>query len=236
MSRIKIEEQVKETFGVDLKDYRDEDAAESLLELITFPSTAIRFMLVGLVIGLIFYILGFFVIDLSSVEYVVYGIFGLIGNLFFTTFYTLYRFIGKIKDDLVRVIKYSFGVLGSITKSHQVKKNLNKDNVGLLFKGVLLGVIAPIVTDKVGDKIPLVGATIASMVTKMFEKVSNIDLLSYNKEVKDEKEVIELDNNEALSMKLETVVSNSLSVIQRPLKYIWIVSLVFNTLFIYLIN
>ncbi|MTB50787.1 hypothetical protein [Lewinella sp. W8] len=173
-----LDNKIQQELGVDIGKYRDEEVVARVGELMVFPVYVIQWVLRPPIIALVLFIASFFVLDLSLVDYVFYGILGLvlwlIGGLLSGVLLLTYRF----REDLSALLAYSTSILRDVvTDVDTLNAGTTKENRGerllLLYRGVLHLVTIPVAADVIGNKVPLVGGVIAGVVRWVLTVAAN---------------------------------------------------------------
>ncbi len=243
-----LDEKIKNELGIDVNKYKNEEVAETFFELLLLPKYIFNTTVWPVIGAFIVYIIGFFVIDLAHFEYFPYGVFGFVLLLSTGFFGGMLFLIYRMKSDLFKIIEYSLDIMKScIEDLNQVNQNItpeNKKNVlGLLFKGVIHIVTVPMMTEVVGDKLPIVGRFIKGMIKSMLTLVS--DKVKFDESmVKDELSKREEETGfiegktELLSQAtdgLQKILSTTAGVAQFPLKIGFGISSILLFLLLYFI-
>ena len=168
-----LSDKIKNELGIDLKKYKNEKVAEKFIELLTFPKYVISSLIWPVSILFLVFIIGFFILDLKHIEYLIYGIIG--QSLFFLNgvFYGLLRLIKKIKSDVLEIINYCFQIMKQIISESSQFNNENKETLNLLFKGIVHVVALPMINEAITKNVPLVHKMINTIVTNIFTSISN---------------------------------------------------------------
>ncbi|MCF2875557.1 MULTISPECIES: hypothetical protein [unclassified Tenacibaculum] len=245
----KLDNKIKEELGIDIHKYRNEEVVENFVELLVFPKYVINWVIRPVLISILAFIIGFYMLDLVHVEYVLYSIIGLVLFLLAGFFMGLLFLIWKMKSDMWGIINYSLDIMKSAVAdinevSNQTTKENRKDVLSLLFKGVIHIITIPMVSKVVSDKVPFVGGIINRIIKKILTLVS--DKVKFDEEkLKNELSKNE-DEPDALKVYLKSIsfASNGIKkvmnftfgVAQFPLKVLFGIILLLLTLFLYLIN
>lgn len=243
-----LDEKIKNDLGIDVRKYRNPEAIEGLVDLITFPKYAINWTIRPILLFFVFYIIGFFVIDLTRFEWILYALLGFVLFIASGWFGGLHYLISKIRSDVDGIADYSFDVMKASMQDlnivgHQIGSANWTSNLGLLFKGVIHIVSIPVLTDVIGRKVPFVGRFLKGIVGRFLRVLSDqIDFdeakLSAELEAEpDENKYLQIYTNSITTANKGTdkVLSFAAKAIQLPLKIGFIISFLFLALFIYLI-
>lgn len=174
-----LDQKIQSELGVDIKKYRDEETVETLSGLITFPIYALNWTIRPVIIAFALYVLGFWGIDLVHVQYLLYGILGLL--LFLVTGLVagfLYLTV-RLQSDIKRLTNYSLSVLkGIVTDLDQLNMTTDQTNraevLKLLFLGITHLITIPVTSSIVGSKVPFVGGMVSGLVRRILTRMSNI--------------------------------------------------------------
>lgn len=251
---IALENKIKEDLGIDLRKYRSEESAEALVNLLLFPKYVIAGMIRPLIVSFLLYVIGFFLIDLVHIEYIIYAIVGFVLFIINGFFAGLLILNWRIKRDIWGILDYSFGVMKSVAKDVEHlgaktnKKNL-KETMSMLFVGVIHIVTLPVLRKVIKKKIPLIHGIINGIIKRLLVMVANKVKFDKAEEIEDSIP----DGNEPLqktktslvqryirvieytSDKIELVISYSFKVATFPTKLIMGFTMALLVLFIYLI-
>ncbi len=174
----KLDLQIQEELGIELSSYRNDEVMENFLDILIFPVYIISWAIRPVFAALILYVLGFFVIDLVHVQYVIYGILGLVlfmlSGVLFAVIYTS----GKLRDDVGGIMEYSLDIFKNVAKDVsetklQAKQSDGKNRLSLLYKGILHLITLPTLKSLITRKVPFVGMLIYWIVKRMFNVVSD---------------------------------------------------------------
>lgn len=243
-----LDRKIQEELGIDVKKYRNQEVAESFGELLVFPAYILNWTIRPVLFSVLVYILGFTVIDLVHIEYLIYGIFGLIlflvtgilGGLFFLTW--------KMKSDMWGIIEYSLGIMKSAVEdlnlmNDHINPENRKDVLGLLFKGIIHIVTIPMLSKVISDKVPLLGGIVNWFVKKILTRISDIvkfDEIRLKEELKVKNPEssalnIYIKSITATTTGLNKLVNVTFGIAQLPLKIFLGIFLFLTALFVYLI-
>lgn len=169
---------IKRELGIDLTRYRNEEVAENLVDLLIFPKYIFKWIGRRIILALLLYILGFFLIQLGPLEFVVYAVFGLLLFLLFGLSSGILNLIKRLREDLSSIATYSLGIMkNSLLDIDDIGNRINKDNrkdvFNMLFKGIIHIVTIPMVSQAIHKKVPVAGGMIKGVLRKTLETVSN---------------------------------------------------------------
>lgn len=245
----KLDNKIKEELGVDVQKYRNEEVVENFVELLVFPEYVITWVIRPILISIGIFIIGFFIFDLVHIEYIIYGVIGLILFLVNGILIGLLFLIWKMKSDIWGIVDYSLEIMKSAVNdmnqvNSQVTKENRKDVLGLLFKGIIHIVTIPMMSKVISEKIPFVGGIVNRIVKKVLILVS--DKVKFDDEnLKQELKKNEGESNaiqiysssiSSVSKGLEKVMNFTFGVAQFPLKFGFVIIFLTLILFLYLIN
>ncbi|MDA7501738.1 hypothetical protein N8482_00525 [Chitinophagales bacterium] len=153
---------IKGELGIDVGKYRNQEAVDNLVDLLVFPRYALTWAIRPPIVFFILFIIGFFVIDLVHIEYLIYALVGLLLFMLAGFFAGLLYLVWKIKIDVQEIANYSLDVLkSSVTDLNQVTAITSHENrkeaLGLLFNGITHIVTVPVLSTAITKKIPLIG-------------------------------------------------------------------------------
>ncbi|MFV0208528.1 hypothetical protein OBK13_04865 [Empedobacter falsenii] len=140
---------VNEQIGIDFNKYKEHDLAELIINMkniILIQNYLIKSIYKPIIISLIIYIAMFFIIDMSLVGKIIYGIIGLVLFLFNGVIYGTLSFLSSIKKDLKSIINTSLNVTTNICQDIAlVNVNIQevKNPIGLIFEGVVAVAVTP---------------------------------------------------------------------------------------------
>ena len=155
-----FQQQIESQLGIDLTKYRDEDVANSLLDLLLFPKYIFKWILIPAFLSIVLFILGFFIVDLVHVQYLIYGVVGLILFPIVGVFLGVLYFARQLTEDLGSISEYSFSVLDNSIEDAKglADQSLEKKEIlALLFKGVIFVVTIPMLGSAIDKKMPFGG-------------------------------------------------------------------------------
>ncbi|MDY8137497.1 hypothetical protein [Aquimarina sp. 2201CG5-10] len=245
----KLDNKIKDELGVDVQKYRNEEVVENFVELLVFPKYIINWVIRPVLISIVIFIIGFFIFDLVHIEYVIYGIIGLILFLAAGILSGLLFLMWKMKSDMWGIINYSLEIMKSaVADINQVNSQVNKENrkdvLGLLFKGIIHIVTIPMISKVISGKVPFIGGIVNKIVKKILTLVS--DKVKFDEEkLKQELNKGEgepdalkayLNSISSATKGLEKIMNFTFGVAQFPLKIGFVITLLFLVFFLYLIN
>lgn len=245
----KLDIKIKDELGIDVQKYRNEEVAENFAELLVFPQYVVSWVIRPILVALLLFIIGFFILDLVHIEYALYGIIGLVLFLVNGLLFGLIFLIWKMKSHMWGIVNYSLDIMKSaVTDMNQINNQVTKENrknvLGLLFKGIIHIVTIPMLSKVISDKVPFIGELVNGIVKKILTLVSDklkFDEGKLEKEMnKTEKEpnALQVYSNSisSVSKGLEKVMNFTFGVAQWPLKIGFGIVFLLLLLFLYLIN
>ena len=151
---------------------KNEKIANSFVELLVFPTYVSLCLIRTILASLGIFIIGFFVVDLVHVEYVIYGLIGFILFLAIGIQIGILILSWKIKSDIYYIVKFTLEITESaLTDINKINSKITKVNrkevFGLLFKGIIHIVTIPTLSKVIIDKVPFV----AGLVNKIVKRV-----------------------------------------------------------------
>ncbi|MFK7758167.1 MAG: hypothetical protein AB8B53_14655 [Flavobacteriales bacterium] len=240
--------QIKEELGIDLSSYRNDEVMENFLDILIFPIYIISWAIRPVICAFILYIIGFFVIDLVHIQYLIYAILGLvlfiISGVLFAVIYTS----GKLRDDIGGIMEYTLDMFKNLAKDISLTNSQSgqadgKNRMNMLFKGIIHLITLPTLKSLISRKIPLVGVIIYWIVKRMFNIVSDrikFDEQGFEEAIQNsgsQSRALEIYMNgvSASSLGLGKVIKVVVKVFQLPFKILFVIASLALTLFIYLI-
>ncbi|MEM6769369.1 MAG: hypothetical protein AAF597_02195 [Bacteroidota bacterium] len=174
-----LDEKIKTELGVDISKYRDEETVETLSSLITFPLYALNWTVRPVIIAFLLYLLGYWIIDLVHVQYLIYGIFGLVLFLICGLFAGLFYLTIRFQSDIKLLTNYSLTVLrGIVADLDRLNTTTNQTNraevLKLLFLGITHLITIPVTSSIIGNKVPFVGGLVSGLVSRVLTRLSNV--------------------------------------------------------------
>tara|TARA_B100001287_G_C22686402_1_gene533934 strand:+ start:6098 stop:6853 length:756 start_codon:yes stop_codon:yes gene_type:complete len=240
-----LEKRIIDELGIDLKRYQNEEVAQKFLEIIDFQNYVIKWTIRPLLISLIIFIVGFFILDLGVLGYLFYGIVGLI--LFFLSGFIagLLFLIKKIKWDVQDIIDYSFEIMETaLNDLGKIDKEKTKNVLDLLFKGVIHIIAFPTVAKIISEEVPIIDKIINNIIYKILTSISNkVKFNNDNLSEETDKKVSSskstdryLSSISFAKSGLEKIITLIFSIVKFPFK-IWLgIILTILVVFLFLIN
>ncbi len=244
-----LEQTIKIELGIDVSKYRNEEVAENFVKLLVFPEYIFRWVLRPIIFAFIAFILGFLIIDLVHLEYLIYGLVGLGLFLLLGLTFGLLFLTWKMKKDMWGIINYSLNIMNdAVIDMNDVGDKMtpgNRKNVlGLLFKGIIHIVTIPMMSQAISENVPLVGRPVKAFVKKVLTLVADKVIFSEEDFQDQMEESKETDNPFELYSKiisgasrgLEKILDITFGVAQFPLALVFGIVLLVWYLFIRIIN
>ncbi len=173
-----LDEKIKKDLGIDLSTYRNEAVTNQFFSLLLFPRYIASWVLRPILLSFILFILGYSIVHLVHVEYVIYTIIGLPLFLFCGISFGLLLLIFRLKKDIIEIAKFCLEMLRQIVGDlDQVNGTISEENkqevLRMLFKGIVHIVVIPMLTTVLKRKIPIVGLIISSLFRRVLTFFSN---------------------------------------------------------------
>lgn len=175
-------EEIKKTIfdelGIDIAKYQDESVAENLVDLLIFPKYIAKWVARPVLFFLLLYIVGFFVVDLVHIQYLIYAIVGLVLFQLTGVFAGVLSLTRKLDEDLSRISEYSLDLVkNSVHDIENISSRLSssnrKDVMSLLFKGIIHVVTIPMMTQAIEKKVTVGSKLVKGLVKNSLVAVSN---------------------------------------------------------------
>lgn len=185
----KLDQKIKTELGIDVSKYRNQEIVENFADLIVFPQYAISWIIRPVLGAILLFILGFFVIDLVHIEYLLYSLLGFVLFLISGFIFGLLVLAWKIKKDIWGIVEYTLDIMKSaVVDLNQTNKQMTpgnkKETLGLLFLGILHVVTIPMLSEVIGNKLPLVGRPVGWFIKKVLTLIAG--RISFDEEIKEE--------------------------------------------------
>jgi len=245
----KLDKRLKNELGIDVSKYKNEEVVENFVELVLFPQYVITWVIRPLIIAIIIFVMGFFILNLVHIEFVLYAFIGFFLFFFNGILLGLLFLMWKMKTDIWGIVDYSLEIMKSAVSdlnhvSNQVTKENRKDVLGLVFKGVIHIVTIPMVTKIISEKVPFVGGLVNGLVKKILTLVS--DKVMFDPATLDNELAKDMSESNAMQIYsssissvsggLEKIMNFTFGVAQLPLKISFIILFLSLVLFVYIIN
>ncbi|MFT5618332.1 MAG: hypothetical protein ACI85I_001565 [Arenicella sp.] len=244
----KLALKISEELGIDVSKYRNPEVAESFVDLLIFPKYVINYTVRPIIFSLLLFLVGFFIVDLVNIQYLIYAIFGLV-------FFVITGFLAgvlfltyKMKWDIWGIIDYSLNILKSAVRDlgkvgEHVKSENRKDTLKLLFQGIIHAVTIPMISGAISKKVPFFGRFISQFINKVLTLISNKVKFEKTKVAqeseKEESESTALQAYENIiagaTKNLERLMTATFRIAQFPLKILFGISVSLLGVFLWLI-
>lgn len=173
-----LDKRIQNQLGIDVRKYRNDEVVESIVSLLIFPEYILTWVIKPVLFALAAFVGGFFVLNLTTVEKVIYGPLGF--GLFMSTglLTGLLFLVHRMRKDMWGIIDYSLGMMRAAVRdlqqvNHQIDDKNRKDVMGLLFKGIIHIVTIPVTTQVISERIPIIGWFINPVIKKILTLVSD---------------------------------------------------------------
>lgn len=173
-----LDARIKEELGISVSKYKNEEVVETFVSMLVFPEYILSWTFKPVLLALLGYVVGFFVIDLVHVQYVLYAVIGLVLFLLVGLLLGLIFLTNQLKSDVLGIMGYSMGIMKSAaadidTAKVNIPPEGRKDALRMLYKGIIHIVTLPMLTTAISAKIPLVGGLINRFVKKVIVALSD---------------------------------------------------------------
>lgn len=158
--------------NLNLQQYQSEEVTDRIADLITFPIYVIGILIWPFLVSVVLFISGYFVLNLSGIDHIVYPLFGLPLLVSMGLFIGLVWLLSRLRDDLVSIMDYSLVVFKQAVANMQKDPNSGSRDYGAVFNGVMSSVILPSVRKVLENKVILVGGFVYSLVNKIVTRVT----------------------------------------------------------------
>ncbi|NOZ08021.1 MAG: hypothetical protein GXO91_03975 [FCB group bacterium] len=170
-----LDSKIQKELGIDLKAYRDKEMIDKIINLISFPTYAMRMIFIPVAIALILFGLGLAFLSLTPLGLLFYFIPGLILFFFAGLLSGLLLLNFRMKKDIHEIMQYALDLVKRAVEDMKLTGNMNRDNrkqvYGMLFTGIVHLIILPTITHAISDKIPIFGSLINRIVKRIFIQV-----------------------------------------------------------------
>lgn len=178
VDKVALDAEIKTKLGLDLKKYRNDEVAVDVVDIIVFPVYAITWISIPVLISIVVFVLGYFVLDLTTLDIMAYSTLGLVLMLLSGVFAGLLYFIRKLRKDILSIIDYIMKLMKSTAgDTNQTPWNFSSEqqvkSMKLLFSGITHVVILPVINKVLTKKIPLLGAMVSGFVGRILSSISN---------------------------------------------------------------
>ena len=197
VDRQKLASELKHELGIDLEEYAKPEVIDNFISLLVFPRYAVSTLRTPVVVALLLYISGYWLLDLSGLWAVLYAPLGLVLFLVNGLLFGILLLLSRIKNDLLGILSYSLDItraaLSDISYAGQAVKKMGlKDVLRTLFKGIIHVVVIPTVSHAITKKVPLIGSLIGALTASILSiAVSRIRFEVKEDEVDEDGEPVE---------------------------------------------
>lgn len=242
-----LELKIRQELEIELSDYRDEEVAEDFVDLFLFPKYIAKWIAIPLIIAFALFILGFFVVDLVHIQYLIYAVVGGVLFILCGTFGGIVYTGSKLKTDLSEITNYSLGVMKSSIDdmndiSHKITAENKKDVLSLLFQGIIHVVTIPMLTNAIDAKVPIG----SKMTIKLFKNslaaiASKFEFDEDNINENGETEIKKENLSSYISMitnaneGINKLLSRIIYIVQSPFRILFIICSILLVIFLFLI-
>lgn len=229
-----LDQKIQDELGIELKKYQNDEIAEAIVELLVFPAYVINWGIRPVLIAFLLYILGFWVVELSGIDYVFYGLFGLVFFIINGVVGGILFLMIKMKADFLKILQYALDILKACVEDmrmagSKVSAGNKKQVLAMLFKGVICIVMIPTVSKAVSDRIFIVGGILKGIIRRMLFLASDrikFDDSALNLELHEETDpskILKIYGQLITHSRngLSKVVGVSLSIVQLPVKLLF---------------
>ncbi len=243
-----LEHKIKTELGIDVSHYKNNEVAEELVSLLIFPKYFANWVMRPVILALVIYALGFYVIELTGGQVLIFAVLGFV--LFFTCGFLagLLLLIRRIKKDILKITDYSLVVMkSSITDIGRVGSRMDetnkKDVLGLLFTGIIHIVTIPMLSEAMEEKIPFLGRFSKGIMKRSLVAIAEKIDFDVDK-IDENKEIVSGDTNtissylitiETANKSTHRIIYLATRIFQIPLKIIFSLFFMILIFFIYLI-
>lgn len=245
-----LNQRIFDEMGVDISKYRNEDVASTLTDLLIFPIYAIKWIVQPVIIVLLLWVAGWFFLALYAFDYVLYPTIGLLLALLVGFLSGLLYLTIRFKQDIHSIMAYSTEILESIVLDvDKLNKGTNKanrkDNLTLLFTGVVHIITVPVAASVIAKKVPFVGDFLAGLFTRILRQLANIFRWPESKRARasleaggDEGKILPMYLASVSGVQKATgkVLNVAVRVVQAPIFLVWLFFAFITWGFIWLIN
>lgn len=245
----RLDQKIKTELGVDVGKYRNEEVVETLSSLLVFPIYAISWTVRPVIIAFLLFVVGFFVLDLVHIQYLLYAIFGLVFFLITGLFSGLFYLTIRFRSDIRSIMNYSMDIMRGIVEdldklNTQTDATNRKEVLQLLFLGVMHIITIPVVSDIIGNRVPFIGGLVSRLVKRVLTTMAALfrwdqqDLRAAEKQAGGEGKILPmyLASVSGFQGILDKILSISIRVIQLPIGILLAFFGGLTGLFVWLIN
>ena len=163
---------VKSELGINLNNYRSNEIEENISKMLIFPQYFFKKVVLSVLLSLFVFLLSFFLLEFTSIGFVVYLIIGAV--LFVVSGITLgfLRFLYSIESDVLSVFNFSADLISNILK--ESKDLTKKEDFLLLYKGVVMVIVYPIVSNVIKQKAWVLAGFVNRIIYKVFNQICKV--------------------------------------------------------------
>jgi hypothetical protein len=174
-----LDQKIKTELGVDIGKYRNEEVVEQISSLLVFPIYVVSWIVRPVLIAFVLYIIGYFIIDLVHIQYLLYAIVGLVFFLITGLFAGLFYLTVRFRNDIRSIMTYSMDILKGIVQDVDALNTTTnaanrKEVLQLLFLGTMHLITIPVTGDVVGNRIPFLGGMVSRLVQRVLRTLTNL--------------------------------------------------------------
>lgn len=174
-----LDQKIKAELGVDIGKYRNEEVVEQISSLLIFPIYVVSWTIRPVIIAFVLYLLGYFVLDLVHVQYLIYAVVGLVFMLITGLFAGLFYLTIRFRNDIRSIMTYSMDILKGIVKDVDALNTTTdagnrKEVLQLLFLGTMHLITIPVTGDVIGNRVPFLGGLISRLVQRVLRTLTNL--------------------------------------------------------------
>ena len=242
-----LELKIKNDLGIDLQTYKNEEVVTNFISLLVFPEYIFNWTIRPILIALVLFIIGFFILDLVHIQYVLYGIVGLVLFVFSGLLFGLMFLLNRMKSDIGQIANYSLELMKTSVQdlnqvNHQINEDNKKDVLNLLYKGIIHVVTIPMLSAAVSEKLPFVGGLVNRVVKKVLTLLSDrmdFDNTAIHSVTQEDlgKNVLGYSNSINVASKgTNSILKIAFKIAQFPLMVLFVISSIVLLFFLYFIN
>ncbi|MGZ5192291.1 MAG: hypothetical protein ACXWVV_00130 [Kaistella sp.] len=223
---------INNEIGIDIHKYGNDEILGTVTGMMNVQSYAVSSLAKALFLAFCIYILGFFVLQMEWMGYILYGIFGFILFSIGGILYGILNLTSKLNSDLQCITKFGLDTTRFIVSDfNQINTRLRDDisnPISLIFEGAIAAFLAPTISLNC-HKIPIAGKVIASGSDKALGMVvTNLrkqeDKMNFHGKMADGSKDLSVKCEEIeefledFSTKVEIILNKSIKAIQMPFR------------------
>tara|TARA_B100000780_G_C21014907_1_gene406536 strand:+ start:194 stop:877 length:684 start_codon:yes stop_codon:yes gene_type:complete len=169
-----IESQIESEMGISLKNYKSNEIEQTITNMLIFPQYFFKKILFSVLLFLSVFLVSIFLLELTPITFIFYLIIGVV--LFFISgvIFGFLRFFYSIESDILSVFNFSVDLISNIlNKSKEITK---KEDFELLYKGVVMVIVYPIVSNVIKRKIWVLSAFVNRIIYKVFKQICKVKI------------------------------------------------------------